>query len=428
MPKNNYVEINSYYIPFLAIMVFSLLNGFFNSIMIQYGTNIFPYNNFLFLPSDRHADLINVVSSFSEVGKSSFLLHNPYGDVDALNTNSLNHFFLPPLVVFISLLFEKLWSITNINIVLFAFYSFSFLAISFLASYFKKSSTDYFIIFFGILLSYPVLFALSRGHIFSFISSIAIILLVYNSIIKKNTFFLFILFAIAVNIKPNAIVLLPLFLIFETKNFLKNITIALISSILLFILFLLIDNYLYPQYTLGRFIKGLGTYYHLYVLNHSIQIEGGWFSNSLLTAIKFATSCTKNLLTTNMIAKANNIIAISLASLVLLSSLQYIKRKMTKFEFLFLLISFYVLMSSVYATYHLMVFLAFILSAIKINNCILDDFPNRLILFTSVFLLIPKNYLFCHNVSYEMILNPMILFSISVYILYKSIRLKHAKN
>jgi len=112
------------------------------------------------------------------------------------------------------------------------------------------------------------------------------------------------------------------------------------------------------------------------------------------------------------------------AFLLFCSTFFMFNRKLSKPIYLFILCALYTLCSSVFGNYHLMVFLGPILILYILSNKTLYDSPTLvserdflIIFFSCIFVLIPKNYLMFGDVSFQVILNPLFLFAVTVLLL-----------
>jgi hypothetical protein len=98
----------------------------------------------------------------------------------------------------------------------------------------------------------------------------------------------------------------------------------------------------------------------------------------------------------------------------------FIKNKINRYELSFIGISVLALATSVFGTYHMLVFFAFLLIAFKDTEINHSPMYMNIILITCIFVLSPKNYIFPHGISLEVILNPLVMLGAVVYILYKA--------
>lgn len=409
------LDFNKANVWFYMIVLFTFLNAFFNFLSVSYAES-YPYTTFLFTPQDLHADLIKVALSYLQNENidyrqwsqlfQSYYTDNPYGSLDKLQSGELTHFHLPPLATIISLINARIIKHNDPNLLLALFYIITFSSISILAFFFGKDKKERPLLLIVVLFSYPMLFTLTRGHIYSIVTNFTTIFFLYNVFRKNSIIIPIMLMAIMFNMRPNAFFLGLLFFIYGFKKGLIGIIFSGLVAILLFGTFLNFANYLYSDYTFENFKKGIKIYYKLSVLgNQDIN-----FNNSLLGIFK--------ILKFNNIEVANKIIFISLSFIGILSIYLFIKRRITSFDFIFLISSLYVLISSIFATYYMTIFFIFLLLSLRFDIKSKFFMP---IIIASVFLLVPKNYIFKLGASLEVLMNPLLLFSIIIFIICKSI-------
>lgn len=412
-------------ISLFAILLGTLLNSFFNSLSVAYGFTAYPFATFLFDSSDLHADLVKLVLSFMQYDTiknfsewsslyQSYFLHNPYGGIASLEANSLTHFTAPPLMINMSILFSKIILISSPNFLVKLFYLVVFFGIFALSFFFQKSKKIIFI-FIVMLSSYPILFILTRGHIFAFVAGVFLIFFFYH-IVKKSPFFIpVLLLAFVVNFRPNAAVLSLLFIVYGFKDGMKGLITFAILSLSIFYLNLLIAHQMYPDYTFEHFMKAVNIYFKIYVLGNA----GDAFNNSLYGGIK-ALSVLVNIDISEKLKFLNFMLSMTSISALLFSVYLFIKNKINRYELSFIGMSILALATSVFGTYHMFVFFAFLLIAYKDMEVNYSPMFINIILFTCIFLLSPKNYIFPHGISLEVILNPLVMLGAVVYILYKA--------
>lgn len=402
---------------FCIIIFFIFLNAFFNFLAVSYGEG-YPYNTFLFSPRDLHADLIKVALSYLRNEQidyhewpqlfQNYYINNGYGNLDKLQTEELTNFHLPPLTTIIALINAKILQCTDPNFLLILFYAIAFCSIFILALFFGENDKRRLFLFIMLLFSYPMLFTLTRGHIYAIITNFMTIFFFYNVFKKNNIIVPIVLMAIMFNMRPNSFFLSLLFFNYGFKKGLAGIIFSALIGIALFAVYLNIASYLYPDYNFKNFKRGVEIYYKLSVLG-----EGGdSFNNSLLGAFKF--------LKFENIEIINKIISVSLGLIALLSLYLFAKHKISSFDFIFLICSLYTLASSVFATYYMAIFYTFLLLLFKFDIRSKFTLP---IVIASAFLLIPKNYIFKSYTSLEVLINPIFLLGAIVFILYKSILL-----
>lgn len=409
---------------FFYIFIGLSINSIFNSLAFALGLQ-YPVTTFLFHPGDLFADFFKVIFSFphespppTNQGKFNDLLqqylsaNNPYGGVHALKSGNLTNFHLTPLSALFSIISAKLMAfISPLNyyalilllILAAIFYTFKSL---------KYSCFNLFIIISAFLLSYPFLFAVTRGNVYSIIAGIAVInflILSYKYDSEKSILKLFLL-ALAINIRPNLIIFIFALLINDGKKIINkslifDTGIFLLFSAVIFAISLFLANILYTDYSLSNFLAGLKIYHSIYVVG-----DGGLaFGSSLFGALKAAFNFNPYL----EVASALFCLALFLSFTFL-----YLKRRLDKILYVFTLCGVYILGSPVVADYHLLVFFA-PLVLIHLENKLNNDLSTKrkIIFFTSILMLIPKNIFFIDGMSLQVIFNPLILL-ISLFAIY----------
>ena len=412
---------------FYILFFLTLLNAMFNSLASAYGIG-YPFNTFLCIPQDLHADLIKFALSFGNISDydystwnelyKNFLLHNPHGKIEALHSNNLAHFVAPPLSAAAYLLLAKILTFINPSVLVFLFYLITFSLFFLLLGYFIKfKSKDFFRVYTVIMLSYPILVVLTRGHLYSLtmgILSILFIFKIFNN--EKYIYVLPLLLAIMINIRPNSIFLMLLFLVFGFKKSIKLSMISILLAGIIFVSFLNIVNYLYSDYTFLNFLKGVKIYFDIYVLG----LAGHGYNNSLLGLFTIPVMSFCKGSAYQIFSFLNPVILITGILLSITSCWLYYKKRIESYTFLFLIISIYVLCSTIFTTYYMVVLFVFLLIPMKKSEY-KKTRHFKIITLTSTLLLAPKNYIFFQGFSLEIFINPLLMLSVMLYILYYSL-------
>lgn len=193
-----------------------------------------------------------------------------------------NYYSLPPLHLFIKTIWAFLIKIlNNINIFLIIIFSLSTYGIYLFSKRFYLENYKIFLLI--QLTSYPFIFAILRGNFTSIITYIIFSVISLRYIKKENsTFFDIFLLSILINIRPTYIFLSPIFLI--TKNLkasFKNISKLIVSILLNFFIFLNLVKIFHQQYSINIFLKllnyfsDLNIYYTFYSYEFtSVKING----------------------------------------------------------------------------------------------------------------------------------------------------------
>ena len=396
-------------------------NALFNSIASALGAE-FPYNTFLFDPTDLFADFFSVIFSYpggeeyaSQLtqlkDQVKYTTLNPYGGAELLAsgaTPQITHFHLTPLSTLLSV------GALAIADVVPPFTLFILLNVLFLVyaaviwSKFGRNKGEALTWIALGMLSYPTLLALTRGNLFAALTGTLLIHAILHSLRGKHVIFGAVLLAVAVNVRPNSIIFLLFLLSVAWPSKWKILCVFAIASLMIFLSSLVAANALYPSYNIRNFVAGLEVYYNLYVL----QDKGVAMGSSLSGALKaFATygGVRDWIPTLNLLSLIASTIT-ACAALVL-----YYFKLLSRPTLLFMLCAVYALGSTVFGDYHLLVFLAVPMSqALELRRG-KEAFEREPQLFswcaliTSCLLLSPKNYVYSGESSFQVIINPMLL-------------------
>lgn len=417
--KNHFI-----FLCIILLLFIAGLNSFFYIIREALGSG---NGTFFFTSQDRFADIIktslsykkilitlpnffNYLNNMSDIYKY-FYEQNPYLGVEYVST-SLTHFHLTPISTLLNFIVIAGMGL-NLKIkyiLIILFISCSLLFIISIHKIFKFYSSFLFLLL--SLVSYPLLMAITRGNYQSFICSIGIITFLSNLFIKKNiSIYSLILYAIAINFRPNALILLiSLLVIFDfKKTFFISLKVIIISALILFISYFTV-NYIYPDYTFFNFLNGLKIYNDGYVTGSG----GNYFNSSLYGCIKF-------ILTNDF--NYNKLLFIIISCFILFYWLILtLKQKINVIYQPFIIVCFYILFNPVAADYHLIVFIFPLMYFYnKFDEINKKDKKNIYIFLSTILILSPKNYYFINSISLQVAINPMIMLITIFYLFKKSI-------
>jgi hypothetical protein len=358
MMKNNTTKLAL--IGIIIIFLFSAINALFYSIGYAFSFKTGTY----IITGDYLADLFKIALSYPklrglvESGQVTFppflapLLnvyykYVAYHGVDGLSAGQLTHFHLPPLTTGFILL----------SISAFAFFGFIYtpilLVISVIGLLFYATTKicsrrlDGLLLFGAVIISYPFIFFLQRGNFLAFyafiFTTIAVIGLARNIQVTPV-----VLMAIAVNIRPNLAVFVPLFYFLPNRNLVRPLAV-LCFALFIFIGSAYLVNRSYPEYTLENFLKGLEIYKEMYVI-------GDWgfgYSISFYTLLKLISKLFTITVDFNL-----TIFVLGIGGLISMAYVYtlYGFRLIQKESLLFLLATISMLFTPVFADYHLLVF------------------------------------------------------------------------
>jgi hypothetical protein len=396
----------------LAVLFFTLAVGFANSLNVEYGGT---YTTFLFLPEDLHADLIKTALSFPPFPPiddsawnplyQQFHRHNPYGGLAEARQGGFTDLHLPPLVILIMLGLKRaiLWG--GPSLVVAGYYALALSAVVLLAVKFGDTLLESFLIFIVLTLSYPFLMILSRGSFGALFTSLPLMGLIYEVLAGKSLLRAAFYLALAVNFRPNAALLFPIFLTFGGRGFLKATSISGIVAGLLALASYLLSQHFYPGYDYAVFQKAMRAYsqYQLSMREASM--------NSLFGLLLPALDALHLPAATAFAAAGGLALACTGACSVLVVLLVWVywRGHIDAFEYVFGLDALYIIGTPVFATYHLFFLFIFILLWGSTSFPLPLNRVRLALLVTTVLVLIPKNYATFHTISLDGELNPLCL-------------------
>jgi hypothetical protein len=341
-----------------------------------------------------------------------------YLGLEGLSINELTHFHLPPLttasIFFLIDAFKKIGFIPTILLLALS----TLVALILAVKSTLNDKIDGYLLIVLILISYPFIFFLQRGNFFSFFSFVFILFAIIE--LKKERIWLAILLiALAINIRPNLILYVVFLYFWPSRSIIRPI-IALVLASIIFLILLFFDNYVYPDYTLGNFLKGLEIYNNLYVSGD----RGFGYSSSLLTLIKF----TCKLIGLEFVA--NYAVKLQLAFTMVIffyTSWVYSKKRIGDTSFLFLITALSMLGTPVFADYHLLLFIIPIFFVLKNQEAdylhlnALQKKINRIIFITCCLMLSPLNYINYEGLYALTLIKTLAAIKVTVFLLRQKI-------
>ncbi|MGJ0334401.1 hypothetical protein NG752_10320 [Aliarcobacter cryaerophilus] len=421
------IKLSKSELAFYAIFLFTILNGFYNALNVAYGFNSYPYNTFVFDSSDLHADLVKYTLSFFQDKfpnykewsslYQEYYLHNPYGGVQNLNNGQLSSYGSFPLSIVINLIIGQLIYIGGPKLLVKSLYIFVILS-SFIVIYFFTNKDKYntLVLLIAFLLSYTVLFMLTRGHIYSYLVFLMFTVFVYFLIYKKNIVIPILLLALIMNFRPNMGIFMFLFYIYGFRNFIKASFTVLLFAGIIFYLSLQISTIFLEGYSFDNIAKGLKIYTENYILGSG----GDAFNNSFFGILKFF----------QLVLNSKDIQIISLSIILIFLPITiylYSKKKIMEYDFIYLIVGIYILITPSFATYHMLILYIFILVPLK-KNIINNANYSNIIICSVIVLLLPKNYYYNLNqISIETLINPIVILWSLFIIVFLSLKNKGIK-
>lgn len=448
----------------LSLLCLSFLNALYCLVSYEFGWGPKTY---LVGPEDRFADLIKLSLSFRATTEGADKLPEfrnwapiyqryyeqpDYAGVAGLNTGKLTHFHHPPLSTLLFLLcglfILKTGQPALALFLFFGVYLLEVCAIVWIGIPRAIRSREVTLaIFFFCLISYPALLTFSRAnYVNAGLTTLPVVLfLVATFTSAKPSLLPLFALALAVNIHPNAILLLlALPIAFGVRAAIKPILQFGGIAAAICAPSYLAAHYLYPAYTIATFRQGLSAYAKIYI-DGGAGVRSGSSLFGLVFGLHHAlaryhvvsryTSSSTDLRVFYVLAML--VVALSGAAYLIAlrqarhlqlqpqrggrsvsastpeSAADFEPRNGPSLVAPFLLVSSYTLLSPVFADYHLLVFLAPLLLA-----CIAAPGQSgrrlqltSLIAFASVFMLSPKNYGYI-----QLALNPLILCGVTLWL------------
>lgn len=396
------------------IVAATALNAVYFSLRYAFG---YEFGTFLVGPNDRFADLVKVSLSFKAITwqlteteafaawpnvYKDYLLHNPYGGIANLALGQLTHFHHPPfsqlLFTLFGLLITQSQSATIALWIAFGIYvsGLGCLVISTSLQNNPSALAKNWAVFLLCVASYPAMLVFARGNYNAGFSSILIaIFLVYCFGRRTASLWPLLALAVAINIRPTALIFLAaLPLAFGPKESVRKLASLMALTIAIFVGALLIEQLLYPDYTIDNFLQGLAIYKARYIVGGS----GDAGNASLWALIK--NSVTMGGWSIHYYYEELSRLFLAAGILVALLGLRIIRQAdLHAASATFVLVSLYVLLAPVTAEYHLLVFVA---PLIVLSMCEGDSpaLPQaRIVFFASVIMMCPKNYVFIEGLS-----------------------------
>ena len=347
------------------------------------------HGQLFFLGDDRFADFLKVVlalpggpPAFDKLGLEPLI--NQYWHSADYRLPEFGLYHLPPLSMFLTLLARIAFEFVSPSLVFFAL---SALFAASLALIILRFTGD--LVWAGVaLVSYPLLTILDRGNLYAGLCAVCVIAALLRRRTDWNAAFLF---AIALNVRPNvAILAIPLLALdwrFACRTGLAAAIIAFVSA--------LGAHALFADYTVANFLHGL----QFYAAGYADGGKGVPFGSSLYGAA--------------YLLHVPYVLPVTLLAISPLMPALFLFRqgKMQYAEFVFVCSAVTGMATTVFADYHLLVFLAPLMLA-----------RNLRVVVPSILLLAPKGWWVIGKASVQVILNPVIMLGASWWLVYCAMR------
>lgn len=276
----------------LTILSLTAINSTYYSILFAFGGDTGTY----IFRGDLLADYFKVLFSYPK-GKISaiaewdvlpdfmkhYVTHNPYKGVNAFLSGDLSHFHLPPFTTSLAFLNLDAFHVVGIRATFWIVITGAIAILYAVVTACGQNKTQRIALFAIALFSYPFIFALQRGNFFSMFSVLLVAWAVATSQPTRRPYLPTLLFALAVNIRPNLVLLAPL-LYFLGGCRTRIFGTFIFFCLTIFAVSLSYAGLIYPDYTFSNFLAGL----EIYKATHVIGDGGFGYSTSIYTALKLA--------------------------------------------------------------------------------------------------------------------------------------------
>jgi hypothetical protein len=433
----------------LAIFCLTFANVLFSVMSDEFGLG---YHSFLHGSDDRYADLVKTALSFKTLTHGlenqpsfaawpdlfkNYYFHNPYAGREGLASGELTHFHEPPLYalqhLLCSLIIVKTGSPQSVLWLFFAIYLFGvYWLIYHSVRQQERTWTVQVTIWFVCLLGYPALLLFTRGNYNAGFTGLVITYALISLFgYKDGGVAAWLPLAVAVNIRPNSLIFLLAFPItLGIRRSLKPCIRFFAMALGVVCASYLSVHWIYPDYTISAFRKGLEIYNRRYMLGPG----GDQFNSSLLALVKGLRAASLALvngypmdfmlnfqerISGAIIGTNVTLVFGALAIIVALVAFWGLWRSSCRRLIApFVLTALYCLLTPVFADYHLLVFLApLLLLSFHVEDWTGHYRAVSAIALASIFVLSPKNYTFLNNgCSLQTILNPLILYLAILYL------------
>lgn len=401
----------------------TLANGLYFDLRAALGQG---QGSFLPGPKDRFADIVKVALSFKTVTGHlvespvietwpaiyrDYLLRNPYGDISNLAAGKLTHFHHPPLSQLLFTLagiyIAVTGSPTSLLWICFGLYAWFVIALA-QRLHPTNGGTDAPALVAVTLLcfaSYPAMLVFLRGNYLAGYTSLLITLFLVDCLGRRQIGLAsLVALAVAINLRPTAtIFLLALPASLEPKQSLRMLLTVCLLATGMFLIALLAESTIYPDYSLASFLRGLEIYKEHYIFG-----RGGDGGNASLWALIKNGATISGAIFDYYPEELGRIFAAGSAFLLLVSMKKLLHPDRSEVCTAFILVSLYVLLAPVTAEYHLLVLISPLL-ILHIHGLESSRAGLWIVFLASALLLSPKNYVFVDDLSLQTILNPVVL-------------------
>ncbi|MDB5715254.1 MAG: hypothetical protein JWO15_2651 [Sphingomonadales bacterium] len=405
------------------VLMLVVLNFAYNQGMAVAGYG-FPFTSFLVTPTDQFADYFKFILSLpggKQIIPSNLLglhdqihmyqINNPYFGIDGFASHSLTHLHAAPLTMLFCLVSVRIMRVADPTI-LFLLTSLVLLGWwCWIGMRFAVRGGE------GLcwvtlgLISYPVVLMVTRGNVYAAAAAFFIVQALLLSYQDKSPVLSATLLALAVCIRPNAIIFAAPVIAMVSRDRIKQMislgtTLTLVSTASL-----IASHALYPDYTLENFLAGLHSYYDHYV----VQDMGMAYGSSLYGGLR---------LLFGYISGLDRVAAVPSLLIVVLGAYCWYRYELRRSSLVFLTCAAYCLGSTVLADYHIFVFIAVPMMVAHEARTEIVRARDWIAVITSCLILAPKNYLFSGDASWQVVINPIIILIAAATVIALQLRSK----
>jgi hypothetical protein len=376
----------------------------------------FPYSSFLFMQEDRFADFFKLILAVKEPASQASIIDWPFQPhLEALRQQGIalqgtiiNADHLPPLAMALALAARL--TIDHFDIVLLFLIVLAGLAIAFVRVLHQNPVTGDLAPYWSaaLLLSFPLIAAVDRGHVFSLICALCVLAGTLRMVARgRADMVVLILFAIAINVRPNLIVLPALFFCSRRIGQWRDMALLLGVVMALFAAGLFASNAMNPDFTLQTWRQGLADFQ---------QFRSNW---PHVSGLQSSLATIPELL--GMDRKFAQAISFCLAAAIgVVALILALQKRLGIIEMTFLALAAMPIGLPDFADYHLLPFLLVPMLYAKLAT--VPTMGERIAFAASLFVLVPKAYVFGEPWfvapwSSQTIANPLVLLLACVAIL-----------
>ncbi|WP_198519208.1 glycosyltransferase 87 family protein [Novosphingobium kunmingense] len=420
MTQSKYTGIKFARLVGLVLLGSTAANLCYNAIMAALGYG-WPYNFMLFDPIDRFADFFKLAFSYGSTDIHATFVTGQQAEQLAVYMHKSQHNLgtivnpdhMLPVATAMAIIVRKLMGLVDPFIV---FSVCTAVALLSLVATFQSYVTNdkermYWLL--GAIASYPLMFAIDRGHLIALVCAIALIAGARHLFdARRLTWPAAAALSFAVCIRPNLLSIPVLLITLLSPTKIRDLVIFFATCLLLFILSMTISHALFPHYSFETWLMGLADYHRRYV---ALPINLGYVSS--LTSVFMIHSGYNPLVERACFALG--------ALIGILAMHACFKNKMPSSHAAFIAIGLTFIATPALNDYHLLPFFIPLLFLSREGGP--ENHVDWIIVFSSLFALSPKNYFFGNDNSadawsWQVICNPIVISIATIWVLMHHLR------